>query len=74
MAPGDRGSNGQTTSLTSLVLPLQQDLHGGLRGTFQVELAQAEASGGGPDLGGGEVVGPGPVLFHRALIHRMPLW
>lgn len=73
------GSNGQTSALeisclTSLVLPLQQDLHGGLRGTLQVELAEAEASGRGPDLRGCEMVGPGPVLFHRALIHRMPLW
>lgn len=61
-------------SLTSLVFPLQQNLHGGLWGTFEIELTEAEASGRDPDLRGCEVVGPGPVVFCRALIHRMPLW
>lgn len=56
---------------TSLVFPLQQDLHGGLRGPFQVELAEAPRRG--PDLRGRDVVGPGPVLVCRALIHRVPL-
>ena len=55
--------------LTSLVFPLQQNLHGGLRGSSQVQLAEAQASGGRPDLRWSGPVGARPALLSRTLIH-----
>lgn len=58
-------------SLTSLVFPLQQNLHGGLWSPFKVEFTETRASRRGPGCSG--AVGPHPALFSRALINRMPL-
>lgn len=60
-------------SLTSLVFPLQQDLHSGLSGPFQVQLAEAQASGSRPDSGWGSRVRMHPELLSSTLVDGVPL-
>lgn len=59
--------------LTSLVFPLQQNLHGGLRSSFQVKPTEVQAPGRRPDLGWSRTVRPPPALLSRTLINWMPL-
>lgn len=60
-------------SLTSLVFPLQQNLHSGLWSPFEVKFTEAQASRRSPDPGWSGPVGPRPALLSRTLVDWMPL-